>query len=190
MPQLTHVAIDINVSEIPVNAIKSIDRHQSPKLQYIFFKLSQNATIKSGAFQNLDNLTEIEFFNTTIKFEKESLKFNTKSNKPFLLQFVNCSLTGESFEFGAFNGTSNHLQIRLYGTNINYFPEAVFKPILDRSPINLIIMSNIKGITTNSTVECKNEKNQWLINNGMATQVIGARCKENPDKTLFDEKFN
>lgn len=190
MPRLMYVGISVNVSEIPANAIKSVDGHELSKLQYIVLKLSQNAKIKSGAFQNLDNLTAIGILNSTIKFEKESLKFNTKSNKPFSLQFYNCSLTGQSFETGTFNGTSNYVQIRLIGTSINYFPETVFKPILDNSLMNLIIMSNDQGRTTNSTVECKNEKNQWLTNGHFEEQVIGARCKENPDKTLFDKKFN
>ena len=85
LKQLQLLFIDLNVANIPSNAIKSNDDQRS-KLKYLAIKSKQNLTFKSNAFQNLNALEEFGIVITNIsKIEKAA--FNLNSNNKLLLMF-------------------------------------------------------------------------------------------------------
>lgn len=72
-------------------------------------------------------------------------------------------------------------------TNISYLAENVFKPVLDNKS-NIIDLISSTKLPKNSTIDCENCKNYWLIKNNKQNQVINARCKHNSMIKLFDQE--
>lgn len=70
MINMKYLSLDLNVTEIPTNAIEPIGGHQS-KLISIFLAGNQNFTLKTGAFQHLNQLTHLNFFSIKIKAIEE-----------------------------------------------------------------------------------------------------------------------
>ena len=68
-------------------------------------------------------------------------------------------------------------------SNISYFNEEVFKPVLNDTQ-NLIAFSEI-----GSFIDCKNCKNYWLIKEEKGKQVINSFCKHDKSKTLFRQEI-
>ena len=93
-----------------------------------------------------------------------------------VLEFTNCNLTGDSFDSGAFQGAPNHIELSFFNMEINFIPESIFKPVLDNK-FSMIRMNYQKGEprgapTRNSTIDCSDCKNHWLIKEGKESQVF------------------
>ena len=183
MTQLEYLSIGVNVNEIPSNAVGNLK-----KLQFIsLFNGKQNLTIKSSAFHSLDHLIRIQIWETTInRIEKEAFKSATISD----IGFNNCTLTGESFEKGAFDGIEKSFKIQFMQTNVSYLAESVFKPVLNNS-LNSINFFNhkISNGKYNSKIDCDDCRNYWLIKENKQNQVKEAHCKDNDKLTLFDQEI-
>ena len=176
-------AADLNVSEIPSNALRSLDGVS--KLWRIALRSASNLTINSGAFQNLTQLTNLDFFeNPFILFKKQSLKFNAKSNKYLSIDFHHCKFSGQTFESGAFDGIQRPLKIYFEDMTIDYLPESAFKSVLDTKNNSIDF-----GINPSSKIHCFDCKNYWLIKKGKDSQVLNTICKEDQEKTLFDQEI-
>lgn len=185
MTQLNEFVIKLNVSEIPSNALRPINEYV---LNEFGFGSIQILTINSGAFQNLKNLTEINIFETKIQsFKNDSFKLHSNSDNKLQISISDSNLTGESFEFGAFNGLQRPVEIRFWKSDVNYISESTFKSVLN-SQINTIDFFYPKSLG-NSKIDCLNCKNEWLIKGGKEIQVKNTLCKENSNLTLFDEQI-
>lgn len=66
------------------------------KLSNLVIKLHQNWVIKSGAFQNLNQLNNLVINETNIlRFEKDAFKFDQSLNQRLKIRFEGCTLTGK-----------------------------------------------------------------------------------------------
>ena len=176
----------LNVSEIPSNALRSPDGLS--KLWRIGLSSANNLTISEEAFQNLTQLTNLDFFqNSFISFQKQSLKFNTKSNKHLSIYFHHCKFTSLAFDSGTFDGIQRPLKISFSNMTIDYLSESVFKSVLDNQNNSINFFPN--GPNADSTIHCFNCKNHWLIKEGKENQVFNALCKEDQKKTLFHQQI-
>lgn len=68
------------------------------KLDYISItERNNNLTIKSSAFQNLNQLSYIEFDYTTIKtIQRKAFKLDNSINNKIIIKFNFCNLTGKN----------------------------------------------------------------------------------------------
>ena len=139
-------------------------------------------TIKSNAFQNLKHLKKIRIQSENIiKIEKSAFNFS-KSNKHSVIEFGHLNLSGDSFASGSFDGNQRPLKIILKATNITYIPESSFKSVLN-SQLNYI------KFYRNSTIDCDDCRNRWLIIGQKENQVKNALCKTDTKKKLFDNEI-
>ena len=66
------------------------------KLSNLVIKSHQNWAIKSGAFQNLNQLNNLVISETNIlRFEKDAFKFDQSLNQRLKIRFERCTLTGK-----------------------------------------------------------------------------------------------
>lgn len=66
------------------------------KLSNLVIKSHQNWAIKSGAFQNLNQLSNLVIYETNIlRFEKDAFKFDQSLNQRLKILFERCTLTGK-----------------------------------------------------------------------------------------------
>ena len=186
LTELTILQPDLNVTEIPSTVIQPING-QSSKIYLLSIHSLQNLTIKSGAFQNLKILERLLFYQTSFqKIQKEAFKLNEEYGAPLNIIFDNCNLTDDTFQNGSFNGIQrDKLAISFKYTNISSFNREVFKPVLDKpkAVINMLYGAFVK----NSFIDCENCNNLWLIQENKENQFVFPYCKQNTDKTLFDE---
>ena len=84
--QLLALTLGLNVPEIPSNAITSNNQLRST-LNSLSLSWKQNFTIKSNAFNNLNNLDEFELKHTIINEIEGAFNFSGKSNKFGYLYF-------------------------------------------------------------------------------------------------------
>ena len=175
----------LNITEIPSNAIVPVGNQT--KLDHLMITgKHHNITVKSYAFQHLSQLHEIEFTNTIIKtIEKEAFKLNAKSSFNWIrIRFYRCSLTGETFQNGSFDGVSKPIHITFFNSDMNYLSEGAFKTILNNHGL---INLNLYESNYNSTLDCSDCRNYWLIKENKQEQVINAYCKGGKHKKLFDD---
>ena len=80
LTQMTRLVIGLNVSEIPTGAFRTNLGLEPENLARITIQLQRkNSIINSGAFQNLNKLTEIIFQHSNIGLiKKEAFRFNSK----------------------------------------------------------------------------------------------------------------
>ena len=88
-------------------------------------------------------------------------------------------MTGNSFEEGSFDGNKGTLKIRFLYSDIDYIPENSFKSLLNNT-------KNSIALYDDSTIDCNNCANYWLIKEKKEKQITNAHCKDNVNKTLFD----
>lgn len=159
LTNLFNLEIGLDVSEIPTNALGHRKR-----LRLIFMTSKyQNLTIKSGAFQNLENIFLIHINSTTIDtIEKEAFKFNIKkTNLTSVLELYNVTLHNNTFKFGVFDGLNKPLTIVLQKASINYFDQKVFEPFFDNCEENSVVFQFTP--IGSSHVDCEDCRNHWLI---------------------------
>lgn len=70
---LETLEIKVNISELPSSAFNI---HQLSKLRRLLIWSERNLTVKSGAFQNLQQQISITLAGTQLKFEKEAFKMS------------------------------------------------------------------------------------------------------------------
>lgn len=187
LTQLTSLTLGLNVSKIPSNAITS---NQS-QINYLLIEAKhQILTINSHAFLGLNQLTTITFYDTKFNsIQTETFKLGKKSNEQLKINFIKCSLTGQTFQNNSFDGVQQPLEVVFQGTNINYIPESVFKPVLNEKN-NLIDFFDVDyGTEFNSKIDCSDCRNHWLIKEKKDGQVLNAFCQENHKNTLFDQEI-
>ena len=187
MPKLISLDIGLNMTEIPPNAIVPVG-DQTSLLFLTITEKYHNLTVKSNAFQHLNQLSEIIFFKTTIKtIEKGAFKLNSESKLTSIgIQFENCNLTGETFQNGSFDGISKPIEIIFSDSDMNYLSEGAFKTVLNnhRGSIDLFTVVS----SQNSKLDCSDCRNYWLIKENKQKQVTNAICKgEGNKKSLFDD---
>ena len=71
IPGLQTLEIRVNISELPSSAFNI---HQLSKLSSLQILSERNLTVKSGAFQNLNQSISISLDSTKLMFEKEAFK--------------------------------------------------------------------------------------------------------------------
>ena len=182
LTNLFNLEINLDVSEIPTNALGHRKR-----LRLIFMASKyQNLTIKSGAFQNLQNIFLIHINSTTIDtIEKGAFKFNIeKTNITSILELYNVTLHNDTFKFGAFDGLNKPLTIVLQKSSINYFDQKVFEPFFNDRKENSVVFG--RSSIDYSYVDCEDCRNYWLIKQNRTSQVEGAICRRGFSHSLFD----
>lgn len=188
MNRMTFLSIDLNVTEIPSNAING---HKESQLGMItIYSSIQNLTIKSHAFRSLKKLEYILFreINFT-KFENQSLVFGENLvGRKMNVMFLKSNLSGDTFEPGTFDGVKKPIAISftndMFSTpeksNIKYIPESAFKRPL-----------NNPQSTISSTLDCFDCRNHWLIKDNKEHQFIEPLCNEYINditkKRMFDQ---
>ena len=184
MSQLQQLTIGLNVTELPT--IQPID-NQTSLDRIIIFNNQQNLTIKSGSFQLLKSLFEININNSTINaIEKQAFKLD--ANLDYLeLTFTDCNFTNGSMQIGSFDGIPQETIIRFLETDISYLAESIFKPVLSNQ------LSYV-GFTDNKSPElnqfnCDDCRNYWLIRDNKQDQIKNAFCKGLNQKTLFHQEI-
>lgn len=184
LTKLTTMTIGLNVTEIPADAFLPINGQSKLETLTIIDQSNHGLVVKSGAFQNMNNLRQIKLPIQVKTFEKGAFKLNTKSDVELLIIFEYNFINGKTFDSGTFDGINRPVGILLYASTIDYFPEATFKPLLndDRNAIQFI-----SNDIQQSSIDCEDCRNLWLINDNKQNQVKNAICKSNPKKTLFDD---
>lgn len=178
MNNLEALAIGLDVSFIPSNAIKPSNGNQT-KLQYLLFSSQRDLTIKSNAFENLINLREITIERTKIeKFQKDSFNIKSKSRNRFLIFFDTLTFDDDAFENGTFHGISNKTVIVFKYCKINYLAEGAFKSFLD---------NRNNRIYSHSKINCNHCRNYWMIRDKKQQQIQSGICNGNQNRniTLF-----
>ena len=95
MTDLRLLIIGLNVNEIPTDFVKPIDGQQS-KLIKLQINSLKELTIKSRAFQNLNEILVIGISHSTINLiEKEAFKFINRNENKLRIIFGYCKLTGK-----------------------------------------------------------------------------------------------
>ena len=95
MTELKLLMIGLNFNEIPTDFIKPINGQQS-KLINLQIGSLKSLTIKSRAFQNLNQLYIISISHSTINLiENEAFKFINRNQNKLKIIFANCKLTGK-----------------------------------------------------------------------------------------------
>ena len=183
LTNLFFLEIGLDISEIPTDALG-----QRKRLSVILMTSKyQNLTIKSGAFQNLEDIFLIHINSTEIaSIEKEAFKFNIKkTNLTSVLELYNVTLHNDTFKEGAFDGLNKPLNIVLQKANINYFDQKVFEPFFnDREENSVVFERSVLGY---SYVDCEDCRNYWLIKQNRTSQVEGAICRRGFSNSLFDK---
>ena len=189
------INIQTNVTEIPTNAFAPVDGKES-KLELLWIKQSNPAStkVKSGAFENLNNLDRINLWVQMSKIESEAFKLNKKSDKGLTIDFLFANhFTGDTFENGTFNGIQReriNILFQVPTSKIDYLPEHSFKSILDLNQNNTIY---INDILYGTKIDCSDCRNYWLIRENKKAQLHKPMCTEgyNPNtgtgKFLFDD---
>ena len=78
------------------------------------------------------------------------------------------------------------IRLDVWNTNINYLNEEAFKTILD-NPNGSINLYKVDG-RSNSTIDCSDCRNYWLIKQNREKQVFNANCNL-LNHTLFDQEI-
>ena len=168
------------ITEIPSNAIKTIDDHNST-LKYLTIKSDHNFTIKTNAFQNLANLVTLKFWQTTIsKIVKGAFNFTYKNYRQFDLFLLDVHLNGDSFKEGSFDGVQVPVHTSLQSTDISFISESAFKTVLNNSKSQI-------NFYYNSFINCEDCRNHWLITEKKENQIKNPRCRGNSSEIFFDE---
>ena len=147
--------IDVDVVEIKTNTIVPADGSKSQLKRFSVFAL-RNITIKSGVFQNMNNLSLLELHSPRVKriekgaprvkriekgaprvkrIEKGAFKTTEKSDEKLYIMIVLPKWSGHEFEAGAFDGVQrNRVDITMIGLEIDIISEWVFESILKQNP--------------------------------------------------------
>lgn len=175
--ELKSLTIRLNISEIPSNAL-----NKTFKLQDLTIFNKQNLTLRSNAFEHLNNLYQITLYLKSVrKIEKSAFKFSNKTDERLKIYFLfsNEIINGDVFEAGSFDGAQRPLSIWFDRTNITHIPESSFKSVLsnNKSEIQMFYSSHIN---------CYDCRNKWLIKEQKDNQVFNAYCTDDIMKNLFD----
>lgn len=181
MTELTDLQIGLDLTNQTLNEILP---NQS-RVDIIDIKTNE-LTIKANALNNLEYLGSISFNGAKIKnIEREAFVVNYTSNFTkmdlFFINFRNCKLEDGAFKNGAFDGIQKTfgVQITFEGMNISHLDEGVFNKFLNVTSYSIALFGD-------STIDCDDCKNYWLVKNGKQDQVRFAHCKSDLQKTLFD----
>ena len=183
--------IGLNTSELPTSAIVPIAGRIN---NVVFVEIlndwrnmvndrQRKLTIKYGAFQHLNQLSEMVFRGMTIeKIENGAFKFLNNSKKILGISFAFCDpLNPNVFEPGLFDDDKQY-SIVFDNTSISYLPEKVFKPNLNRN-----LKSRIRFFDDSSMIDCNDCKNYWMIKEEKEKQLENLYCKQYKNTTLFNE---
>ena len=185
LTKLNYLGLGTNVTEIPENCISPVNGHESQLKQLHLDQYFQNPfrpkwTIKSGAFQNLNQLKSLELWGFFNKIETGAFKLNKKSDEKLNISIVSCShFSGDLFEEGAFDGIQRPVYIDLFlrPHKTDYIPESSFKSLMD-NPQNQFQFYDTQ-------VDCDDCRNDWLIRDNRRDQAGGLTCADG--SKLFDD---
>ena len=182
MTQLIILDINLNVPEIPKDAFAPSPSGVS-SLYFMAIALDNEMVVRSGAFRDLNQISVITFYETSIKLiENRAFKLDARSTFPKVnIEFDRCNLTGETFQRGAFDAVLKPIQITFYDSEINYLNKEAFKSVLENGKSEI----NFGSDKTIRTLDCGDCRNYWLIKENKQKQVQHAYCK-GENKTLFD----
>ena len=158
----------------------------SSSLSSLMVNFTQPATVKTGALEGLSNLTEFTLWESSIKkIEKGAFKTASKLKDTYKIHFLSSKISGKAFDNSTFDGVlDRQLDVGFFDTDIDYIPEAAFKPVLEKNPKNKVYLSN--GWYVECYLDCTNCGNFWLVRDNKHDQ-FSAYCKGQMSKTLFDE---
>ena len=184
LSQLKKMIIRLNVNEIPA---KSFSGHNLRDLQIIQHS-TENLTISSGGIQSLNQFFDISLIGATIGKIKKGA-FQSNKTAYLSINFINCNLTGDAFESGAFDGKTNRLlTITFQNSGINYLPESSFKNIISTENNRINLSNNYHG-KNSSNLDCFDCRNHWLIRSNHTglyyKNIKNAFCKHDHRYSLF-----
>ena len=181
-PSLNKLAVGINASEIHF--------HKDSNIKYLTLsqRINNVITLKKG-FQSLKNIKEIKFHNLNVKkFEKgflESPESGLESTSTSII-FSNMNLTGDSFEYGTFDGNRTlRYSVMLSNSNIDYIPESSFKKVLKLNSSVILFDNQFDDNKIKSYIDCEDCRNYWLIRDYREDQIKFSICKGTNSTGLF-----
>ena len=184
MHQLKILDVELNTTEIPSNAFSSGGNHTELRFLDIM-ETHHNLTVKSGAFQHLNELDGITFKHTSISaIENQAFKLNLTSSKTskLYITFDWCNITGGIFKNGSFDGHNDRpLSVGFTVTDIDYLDERIFKTVFKNENSTIYFYF--------SSLDCFDCRNYWLAKDYNATRVHSTRCNGQQGKNLFDEEI-
>lgn len=179
MTQLTFLYIELNINEIPTNAIKPIDGLDST-IDYMNLISKQNLTIKSNAFINMPELYKLTIQNTMINsIESAAFNFSGQMGNKMEIVFENVNISGDAFHKNTFNCTIRQIVFTFESTNLNYLNQSSWSSLLDNGSSGIIFH--------NSLIDCNDCRNLWL--NKKIKQMTNPYCQGNTTSTLFDDEI-
>ena len=184
-PNLNKLTIGINTSEI------SFYKDSNIKFLTLSQRINDEITFKKG-FQNLKNFHTIQFQYLNIKkFEKGFIE-SSESPEPGLestsssIIFSNMNLTGDSFEYGTFDGNRTlRYSVMLSNSNIDYIPESSFKKVLKLNSSVILFDNQFDDNKIKSYIDCEDCRNYWLIRDYREDQIKFSICKDTNSTGLF-----
>ena len=179
LTELSGITIGLNIKELPTIAPAG----GKTKLNYMTVLSHQKLTIKSGTFQHLNQLFVIDFWGTTIeRIESGAFTFNPKTR--LNLKFSNCTISGQSFQSGAFDGIPKPIEIYFDSTDIDYLPEEAFHSVFSKQNNNAI---RFYTSTKQTGIDCTDCRNKWMvISKTVKNDQITANCRHDHNKYLFE----
>lgn len=184
MTTLTDLRIGLNLTDD--QSLNHVLPNKQSQLEMIDIRANK-FTIKTGALKYLEYLALLSFNGATIKkIEREAFIADYHSNftRDFvlLINFRHCKLASDNgtFQDGAFDGIpKSPVQVTFESMDITSLPEGAFKSLLNNT-------KNSIALYDDSTIDCNNCANYWLIKEKKEKQITNAHCKDNVNKTLFD----
>lgn len=135
--------IHTNITVLPDNAFHSTNGSTLNNLALIYI-VGSLQTIGNNAFQELNNLETIDFFNSSFNFIPENaFQFTRSSNKSLFIGLGNNkNLNESSFDSKPFSSFKRRFIIELFDDkNIKYLKENIFGPVLINE--NELLVKNI-----------------------------------------------
>ena len=166
------INVNLNINEIPTQAFGKLS-----KLSKLTIMTYNNITIKSNAFRNLNNVRSL-LLHTAIKtVENVAFAFDKSSQK---IGIIFWSTYLGNLSSTAFSGIKRPFNIGFMNMHIFQLSEKTFKSVLDNKN-NIVLID--------STINCTNCQNYWMIRDCRDKQVINAYCDWLHKNKLFSPKI-
>lgn len=170
----TEINVYMNIKEVPSRAFGRL-----LKLEKLTIASFNKLTIRSNGFKSLDNLSSLTLHTDFESVESSAFAFD-KSTPKMAIIFWSTFLG--KFSSKAFSGLKRPTNVGFVYMKLNFIPKDAFKSVLDNKN-NIVLFE--------STINCTNCENYWMIRDGRDKQVINAYCTGDFSKqtNLFSSKI-
>ena len=167
------IDVKININEVPSRAFGRL-----LKLENLTIASLNKIKIRSNGFRSLDNLKVLTLHTDIESIESSAFAFDKSTPK---MAIIFWSKILGTFSPTAFSGLKRPTNVGFAYMRLNFIPENAFKPVLANKN-NIVLVE--------STIDCTNCLNYWMIKDSRDNQVKNAYCTgDSSTKTnLFSSK--